>query len=86
MTTINARLAAAELAARRADADYRAALARRPITTEAELCALLVEAVTPEAQAALYSTLWDRMTPEVADAFEEAIRAECARRGEPVDW
>ena len=86
MTTIKARLAAAELAAQRADAEYRAALARRPITTEAELVALLTAAVSPEAREALYSTLWDRMTPEVATAFEEAIQAESARRGEPVDW
>jgi len=30
--------------------------------------------------------MWDRMTPEVAEAFEAVIRAESARRGEPVDW
>jgi hypothetical protein len=79
--TTKSRLEAAEQAAGRVAAVHRARLARRPITTVEELVVLLTAADDEGTSEAFFETFWDRATPEVAAAFEEAIERERVRRG-----
>jgi hypothetical protein len=78
--TTKSRLAAAEQAAERIAAMRQARLACRPITTLEELVVLLMAADDEGTSEAFLKTFWDRATPEVAAAFEEAIRLELAER------
>ena len=70
-----------ERAAERVAATRQARLARRPVTTIEELVILLTAAADERTSDAFFETFWDRATPEVAAAFEEAIPAEAARWG-----
>ena len=84
--TTKSRLIAAERVAGRLAAQRRSDLDRSPIASEDELVRAIEEARQDGRYEAVLETLWQRLTPDVADAFEEAIRAESIRRGEAVDW